>query len=143
MDAFLSLVDGSWRTVPGAIAGLFGLVVLWRGLFGERGLLRRKISLLDRLEGWRVSLFGLTVVGMSAAWLWESRLFLFLTLGIAITEIREARAVIAAMKGERHREAARDAMPSSRARKPPDYCTAPAMKAGTSSWSLASALWSM
>lgn len=100
MDVLTSLFDARWRTAPGAIVGLVGLAILWHGLLGGHGLLRRGFDLLARLDGWRQSVFGLAVIGLGAAWIWESRLLLFLAVGIGFTEIREASAVISALKRE-------------------------------------------
>lgn len=98
MDVFTLLLTPAWRIGAGAVVGGFGLIVLWRGLAGPHGLFRRRISLLDRLDGWQHILFGLTLLGLATAWALDSRLFLFLTLGIAFTELREASAVITALK---------------------------------------------
>ena len=50
------------------------------------------------MEGWRRLLVGLTLIGLSAAWSWESQLLLFLSLGIAFVEIWEASFVISVAK---------------------------------------------
>lgn len=105
MDALRTIFSGPWHTPLGAAIALGGLAILGHGLFGPYGLLRRRITLLARLEGWRLSVFGLAVIGLGAAWLWESRLFLVLSLTIAFTEMQEATKVIDVMKTEERRRA--------------------------------------
>lgn len=100
MDVLRTIFSGPWHTPLGAMIALSGVAILWHGLFGPYGLLRRKITLLARLEGWRLSVLGLAVTGLGAAWLWESRLFLILSLTIAFTEMQEATKVIDVMKYE-------------------------------------------
>ena len=94
----LLLLDTSWRYIPAAILAAIGLLISWHGLRGtpstKRGLLRSQAGSLRRLEGWRRLLVGLTLIGLSAAWGWESQLLLFLSLGIAFVELWEASFVI-------------------------------------------------
>lgn len=73
-----------------------GLVV--RGLLGGRGgaqgLLRSGQQTIERAEGWRVFLVGLTFVGLGWAWYLELRWLLLLTITIAFVELQEASTVI-------------------------------------------------
>src|SRR3954451_5296090 len=98
----LLLLDASWRYIPAALLAVVGLLISLHGLSGtpatKRGLLRSHAGSLRRLEGWRRLLVGLTLIGLSAAWGWESQLLLFLSLGIAIVEIWEASFVISVAK---------------------------------------------
>lgn len=105
MDVIAVLFTHAWRAGTGMIIGLAGLIVLWQGLAGQHGLFRRGISLLERLAGWQQVLLGLTLIGLAIAWALDSRLFLFLTLGIAFTELREASTIINAMKHGRRGDA--------------------------------------
>ena len=94
----LMLLDTSWRYIPAAILAAIGLLISWHGLRGtsstKQGLLRSQAGSLRRMEGWRRLLAGLTLIGLSAAWGWESQLLLFLSLGIAFVELWEASFVI-------------------------------------------------
>ena len=96
------LLDAHWRYPPAAILFAYGLMMLWRGLWGgpggARGLIRRRTGGLGRIEGWRLSVLGLAVAGLGAAWLWESRVLLFLALGIGYCEVQEATLVINAWR---------------------------------------------
>jgi hypothetical protein len=111
MDVFAVLFTQPWRAGTGVIIGLAGLVVFYNGLAGTHGLLRRRTALVERLKGWQHVLFGLTLLGLAISWALGSRLFLFLTLGIAFTELREASAIISAMKHERRRRVDAGATP--------------------------------
>lgn len=99
MDVFL---DANWQRYPAAVIGLLGVALFWRGLHGgpngERGLLRRGVAMLDRLEGWRLTLLGLTLIGLGAAWFWEAYWLLFLSLGIGYVELQEASKIIQAWR---------------------------------------------
>jgi hypothetical protein len=98
----LLLLDTSWRYIPAAILAVIGLLIAWHGLRGtpstKQGLLRSQAGSLRRMEGWRRLLVGLTLIGLSAAWGWESQLLLFLSLGIAFVELWEASFVISVAK---------------------------------------------
>jgi hypothetical protein len=102
MAAFTSPFDASWGDIPAWGALLLGLAYVWRGLLGgrarDRGLLLRQIGLLERLEGFRVTVFGLVLVGAGAAILTEARWLLILSLGIGFVEICESSTLIAAWR---------------------------------------------
>jgi len=87
---------------PAAILVLLGLLLLWHGLLGwphgKRALLRRGDSFLDRIEGFRLAVVGLVLIGLGAAWLFLAPLLLFLALGIGFVEILESSVVIAAWR---------------------------------------------
>ena len=114
MDIF-SLSDAPWRHLPAAVVLLLGLTLVWRGLrggpSGECGLLRRRADALGRAEGWRLSVLGLALAGLGAAWIWEARWLLFLAIGIGFVEVLEASAVIAAWRWDGGR-AATDTRPT-------------------------------
>ena len=69
---------------------LLGLAVLWRGLLGGRsgkqGLLRPNAGSLGRAEGWRLTVLGLTLLGLGAAGIWDARWLLFLSLAFGFVE---------------------------------------------------------
>src|SRR6266508_6301332 len=96
----VSLSDAPWQHDLAGIIVLLGLALLWRGLrggpSGDRGLLRRRARTLGRVEGWRLTALGLTLVGLGAASIWEARWLLFLSLGFGFVECLEASAIIAA-----------------------------------------------
>lgn len=87
-----------WRQSLAIASALLGLLLFWRGLLGRDGLARRRVNALARILGWRVTLVGLTLVGLGAALFWESRLFLILSLAIGFVEIQEATQVIKAWR---------------------------------------------
>jgi hypothetical protein len=72
---------------------------VWRGLHGgrdgERALLGHRIDMLNRIEGFRLMVFGLAVVGIGAAVLARAQWLLLLALGIGFVEILESSALIA------------------------------------------------
>jgi len=92
----------AWVQVVGAVVGLVGVALFWRGMLGgaggERGLLRPSAGSLRRVEGWRLTVLGLAVAGVGAAGVWEERWLLFLAAGIGFVEVLEATMVIAAWK---------------------------------------------
>jgi hypothetical protein len=91
-----------WERGLAAVIGLVGLLTFWRGMLGGRGgecgLVRRHISMLDRLIGWRLTLVGLTLAGIGAAWFWDLRWLLVLSLGIGFVEIHEATHILKAWR---------------------------------------------
>ena len=105
----LSLSDAPWRHAPSAVVVILGLALVWRGLLGgpsgERGLLRRRADALGRVEGWRLSVLGLALTGLGAAWAWEAWWLFYLALGIGFVEVLEASAVIAAWRWDGGRTA--------------------------------------
>lgn len=101
MDIFSPADALSWHD-PAALLVLVGLLLLWRGLLGwptsTRALLRRGDGFLGRLEGFRLAVVGLVLIGLGAAWLFQAPLLLFLALGIGFVEILESSVVIAAWR---------------------------------------------
>jgi hypothetical protein len=81
---------------------LLGATLIWWGLFGgvnhRGGLLRRGVAMLERVEGWRLMLVGLTLAGVGLAWRLDARWLLFLSLGIGFVEIQEATHIIKAWR---------------------------------------------
>lgn len=95
-------INGTWELVAAGIAILYGLALVWRGLRGgpdgARGLLRRRIDMLQRMEGFRLTVFGLVLVGVGAAVIWQEQWLLLLALGIGFVEILESSTLIAVWK---------------------------------------------
>lgn len=103
-----------WERESAVAIGIVGLLLFWRGLLGgpggERGLIRRRVPMLDQLEYWRTTLVGLTLTGLGAAWFWDLSWLLVLSLGIGFVEIHEATHVIKAWRWSG--SATRDQQPS-------------------------------
>jgi hypothetical protein len=98
MTTFAQL-DPPWMS-PIAFAVIsLGLVLVWRGLRGgrdgERALLGQRIDMLHRVEGFRLTVFGLVLIGVGAAVFWRAQWLLLLALGIGFVEILESSALIA------------------------------------------------
>lgn len=98
----MAVVDASWLHDLGIVLMLYGLALFWRGLHGgrngERGLMRRGVPMLARLEGWRLTLVGLTLTGLGAAWFWDAFWLPVLSLGIGFAELHETSHVIKAWR---------------------------------------------
>lgn len=77
----------------------FGVQLVWRGLRGgrdgERALLRRRMPMVQRIAGFRLTVFGLALVGVGAAIFWREEWLLWLALGIGSVEIVESTTLIA------------------------------------------------
>jgi hypothetical protein len=106
------LVDALRQAAPAAVCCL-GVAILWRGLsggpHGKRGLLRPHAGSLGRVEGWRLTVLGLTVTGLGLAGVLEARWLVFLSLAFGFVETLEATMVIAAWRaGDRRATAARN-----------------------------------
>ena len=77
---------------------LGGLALVWRGLFGGNAgtaLLGRRITMLRRIEGFRLTVFGLLLIGLGAAVIADAPWLLVLALGIGFVEILESSTLIA------------------------------------------------
>jgi hypothetical protein len=107
MTAF-SQLDPLWaRPIASAVIAL-GLMLVWRGLRGDRdgdrGLLRQRIDMLHRIEGFRLMVFGLVLIGVGAAVISRAQWLLPLALGIGFVEILESSALIAVWRWSRRRD---------------------------------------
>ena len=112
MSAF-SQLDPLWAS-PVAVALIgSGLMLVWRGLRGghdgARALLGQRIDMLHRIEGFRLTVFGLVLIGAGAAVIWQAQWLLLLALGIGFVEILESSTLIAVWRWSRHRDAIRRA----------------------------------
>jgi hypothetical protein len=108
MTAF-SLLDPLWASVIAVAVIALGLMLVRRGLRGgrdgERALLGQRIDMLDRIEGFRLMIFGLVLVGIGAAVIGRAQWLLLLSLGIGFVEILESSALIAVWRWGRRRGA--------------------------------------
>ena len=104
MSAFAEL-DPHWMNLVAFVVIALGLMLVWRGLRGgrdgERALLGQRIDMLNRIEGFRLTVFGLVLVGIGAAVIWRAQWLLLLALGIGFVEILESSALIAVWKWDR------------------------------------------
>jgi hypothetical protein len=96
---WLATFDQVWINLFAAASLLAGLGLVWRGLAGGRGgacgLLRRGTPMLGRIEGFRVMILGLVLIGVGLAVFWRAQWLLVLALGIGFVEIRESSMLIA------------------------------------------------
>ena len=105
----LSQLDPLWVSVFAIAVIAFGLMLVWRGLRGgrdgSRALLGQRMDMLHRIEGFRLTVFGLVLIGVGAAVIWQAQWLLLLALGIGFVEILESSALIAVWKWGRRRDA--------------------------------------
>jgi hypothetical protein len=96
------LLGTPWASAAAVLSILSGLVLVWRGLFGGSGgkpaLIGPRISMLRRMEGFRLTVFGLALTGVGAAILAGAQWLLLLSLGIGFVEILESSTLIAVWK---------------------------------------------
>lgn len=111
MTAF-SALDPHWASPIAFVVIALGIMFVWRGLRGgrdgEQALLGQRIDMLNRIEGFRLIVFGLVLVGIGAAVIWRAEWLLLMALGIGFVEILESSALIAVWRwgrrcGEAHR----------------------------------------
>jgi hypothetical protein len=85
MSAFAQL-DQHWMNPVACVVIALGLMLVWRGLRGgrdgERALLGQRIDTLNRIESFRLTVFGSVLVGIGAAVIWWAQWLLLLALGI-------------------------------------------------------------
>jgi hypothetical protein len=79
-----------------------GLTLVWRGLRGgtegTQGLVGARTPMLGRIEGFRLLVFGLVLIGVGLAVFWQAQWLLVLALGIGFVEILESSVLIAVWK---------------------------------------------
>jgi hypothetical protein len=101
MTAF-SRLDPLWTSPIAYAVIVLGLTLVWRGLHGcrdgDRALLGQRIDMLKRIEGFRLTVFGLVLIGVGAAVIWRAQWLLLMALGIGFVEILESSALIAVWK---------------------------------------------
>jgi hypothetical protein len=98
MDVF-AVSDAVWSRAPAVVLVLIGLAALCRGLsWAGRSLVRRGGGVVGFLEGFRLVVLGLVLVGLAGAWIWQAPFLFFLALSIGFVEILESSVLIAAMR---------------------------------------------
>jgi hypothetical protein len=99
MEGLTTLAWGSYVAAP---VMALGLVLAFRGLRHCRIALPRPGSAsmhsLTWMRGFRLTLFGLAVAGVGAAWLWQIEWLLFLSLAIGGEETLETSIAISALR---------------------------------------------
>ena len=106
MNVFSNL-DPVWVNATAIALMVSGLSLTLRGLLGgrdsARALLGQRTDMLSRIEGFRLTVFGLVLIGIGAAVMWQARWLLLLALGIGFVEILESSTLIAVWKWGRRR----------------------------------------
>lgn len=101
IDGF-GLSDLVWPYGVAALLMLLGITTTWRGLIGGmnsgRGLLRRPSGAVQLMEGWQLTIVGLSLIGCGVGWVWEIRWLFFLSLGIGVVEVQEAGRILNALR---------------------------------------------
>lgn len=99
MSTFFSSTHAPWMDAMAVGLFVWGIVTVWRGLLGgqerRRGLLLRDIGMLERMEGFRLMVFGLVLLGLGGASFWQAEWLFYLALGIGFVEILESSTLIA------------------------------------------------
>ncbi len=102
-----TLVQLSWRVYPAAGLMALGTVLSLRGVRLAGAGLRRPLSgsmqSLTWMRGFRLTIIGLAVAGVGAAWLWQIGWLLALALAIGGEETLESSIAIAALRRARDR----------------------------------------
>jgi len=105
--------DPLWVNPVAFVVIAFGLLLVWRGLHGgrdgDRALLGQRIDMLQRIEAFRLTVFGLVLMGVGAAVIWQAQWLLLLALGIGFVEILESSTLIAVWKSNFRSDASRRA----------------------------------
>ena len=102
--------DPLWMNPIAFVVIALGLMLVWRGLHGghngDRALLGQRIDMLNRIEGFRLMVFGLVLISVGVAVIWQAQWLLLLALGIGFVEILESSALIAVWRWSRRRSRA-------------------------------------
>jgi hypothetical protein len=99
MNVFETMIANPWMPAVAVAFLIAGVVQVWRGLRGgterARGLLLPNIGMLERIEGFRLMVFGLVLLGVGAALIWNLQWLFYMALGIGFVEILESSTLIA------------------------------------------------
>jgi hypothetical protein len=97
--ALITSIDSGWTSALVASLAVIGVQLVWRGLRGGpnggQALLVRGGDMLSRIEGFRLTVLGMVLLGVAAAIAWNAKWLLLLALGIGFVEILESSALIA------------------------------------------------
>ena len=111
MNAFSTLAQAWWIDAAAVACLVFGVVNVWHGLRGgaegARGLVLRNIGMLERMEGFRQVVFGLVLLGVGAALIWQLAWLFYMAIGIGFVEILESSTLIAVWRRADQRAASR------------------------------------
>ena len=106
MNVFTTL-DPLWANSAAIVLMVGGLLLMLRGFAGDsdgaRALLGKQTDMLSRMEGFRLTVIGLVLIGVGAAVMWQAQWLLLLALGIGFVEILESSTLIAVWKWSRRR----------------------------------------
>ena len=101
----VSDIDPLWVNATAIALMVSGLLLVVRGLHGSRdgarALLGQRTDMLSRIEGFRLTVVGLVLIGIGAAVLWQAKWLLLLALGIGFVEILESSTLVAVWKWDR------------------------------------------
>ena len=130
-----TLIELTWRVYPisALIALGIGLAVwgLLMELNGLRGALRGDSGkLLTWIQGFRLSIIGLALAGLGAAWAWHLTWLLVLTLAIGGEETLESSIVIFALRRGRRLEMQMVSGPATLSSQTPDWRKVGAYQSG-------------
>lgn len=99
MTTVTSLAQAWWIDAMAAICLVAGFLNVWRGLRGgadgTSGLALRNVGMLERMEGFRQLVFGLVLLGVGAAAIWQLEWLFYMAIGIGFVEILESSTLIA------------------------------------------------
>jgi hypothetical protein len=99
MDA---IVDAGWRLYPAAALMVFGALLTVQAVRLARASWRRPLSTSMQPLGWmqafRLTIIGLALVGIGAAWTWQIGWLLALSLAIGGEETLETSIAISALR---------------------------------------------
>jgi hypothetical protein len=99
MDA---IVDASWRLYPAATLMVLGALLTVQAVRLARASWRRPLSTSMQPLGWmqafRLTIIGLALVGIGAAWTWQIGWLLALSLAIGGEETLETSFAISALR---------------------------------------------
>ena len=98
-------ITGLWPIVPITLLAVFGLGLVFEAIYEQIKSVGTPWSsttrLLTWLRGFRLTIIGLTLVGIALAWLWGETWLLVLSLGIAGEETFETSWMISTLERDR------------------------------------------
>lgn len=114
-----AIIDLPWRIYPasallaaGSLLALYGAVIQWRGIVMP---VRDPDKALTWMRGFRMTVIGLAIAGIAAAWAWHIPFLLALAVIIGAGETFESSIDIFALRRGRRARTAHRPSPGSRA----------------------------